>query len=445
MPASDSLPIRVLPTPTRALREYTAVRAVTELLARRLSPEDQQAQSMPDASPVKWHRAHTSWFFETFVLAEHLPGYTPDPHFAVLFNSYYNGIGEQYPRARRGLVTRPGTAEITAYRERVDADVRAVLGEEPGPELLETLRLGLHHEQQHQELLLTDLKHLFARNPAHPALEVAGFEPPVPLASAAAPGPHRCLSFPGGEYSIGASPATAGEFAFDNEGPAHRVLLHPFALADRLVTNAEFLAFIEDGGYLRPELWLSAGWDFVREQELDSPLYWRLGAEGWRHYTLHGEVAVDPCAPVAHISYYEAEAYARWAGARLPTEHEWEVACLQTPPAPGALGARADSDLGAPTGLHPCAPAGAPGAGVLGQLFGSVWQWTRSSYDPYPRFRTAAGAVGEYNGKFMSGQYVLRGSSCATPRGHARATYRNFFSPGTRWQFSGVRLAEDRS
>ena len=418
------------------LRDYRAVREVTERLCAGLSPEDQQAQSMVDASPAKWHRAHTTWFFETFLLRESLPGYAADPDFAVLFNSYYNAIGDQYPRAERGLITRPGAAEVGAWRQRVDAAMEALLGQHPPQAVLERVLLGLNHEQQHQELLLTDLKHLFSRHPSQPALEVSGlaYEPTV-----TSPARPVFLDFPGGEVEIGAG---FDRFAFDMEGPRHPVLLQPYALADQLVTNAQYQAFIDDGGYRRPELWLSAGWEFITSERIEAPLYWARRGADWEHFTLHGRAPVDPAAPVAHVSYYEADAFARWAGARLPTEHEWEAACTSTGASPEPGG------FGPPTALHPTPHNASATTGVTGRLhgcFGAVWQWTRSSYEAYPRYAPAAGAIGEYNGKFMSGQYVLRGSSCATPLGHARPTYRNFFPPAARWQFSGLRLAQDRT
>lgn len=420
---------RPSPAPRRGhlARRFTEVRAASVALAGPLSPEDCTAQSMPDASPVKWHLAHTSWFFETFLLEPQLPGYRPfDPAFRMLFNSYYNGVGAQFPRPQRGLVTRPGLAQVLAYREHVDRGMAALLDAGPLSGEIEALvTLGLAHEEQHQELILTDLKHLLSHNPLLPAY--AGRWPLTTVA----PVPRFWVAFPGGIHAIG----DAGEgFAFDNERPRHEVLLRPFRLASHPVTNGDWIGFIEDGGYARPELWLSDGWAMVTAEGWRAPLYWRQSGSGWRCFTLHGDAPVDPNAPVAHVSFYEAEAFARWAGARLPTEAEWEVAAAGMP----AEGNFADSGA-----FHPLAPRSPAPEGSLAQMFGDVWEWTRSAYEPYPGFAAAEGAVGEYNGKFMSGQQVLRGGSCATPPGHVRASYRNFFPPAARWQFSGLRLAQD--
>jgi ergothioneine biosynthesis protein EgtB len=413
------------------LRGYREVRAATVALCEGLSAEDCALQSMPDASPVKWHLAHTSWFFETFVLGPHAPGYRPfDPRFRVLYNSYYVQVGERHPRPERGLLSRPGLDEIRAYRAYVDraierwAESRAVQGG-----ALDVLELGLHHEQQHQELILTDLKHLLSRNPLRPVYR-AGTPPPAshpapPPASHSA-APLNWIELPSGIREIGHD--SAG-FAFDNELPRHRVFVDGFRLASRLVTNAEYLAFMQDGGYERPQLWLSDGWDACSAQRWSAPLYWERDDGRWRAFTLRGMADVDPDEPVCHVSYYEADAYARWAGARLATEAEWEVAAAAAP----ARGNFVESQR-----LHP-APAGTgPG---LQQAFGDVWEWTGGAYLPYPGYRPAAGAVGEYNGKFMVNQFVLRGGSCATPQSHIRASYRNFFPPAARWQFSGIRLA----
>ncbi len=402
---------------------YRTIRQTSAALAAPLSAEDCALQSMPDASPVKWHLAHTTWFFETFLL-EGRPRYRPfDPAYRVLFNSYYNAIGERHPRPERGLLSRPSLEEVLAYRRHVD-DAMSKLLESAAldPSLLE---LGLQHEQQHQELILTDLKHLLSRNPLKPA-----YQRQWPLTPIRARKPHW-IAFARGLHDIGhAGPG----FAFDNEMPRHRVWLEPFEIASHPVTHGDFIRFIEDGGYRRPQLWLSAGWDLVVARGWQAPLYWAHRDGGWHTFTLHGEVAVDPNTPICHVSLFEADAYARWAEARLPTEAEWEVAAREAP----ARGNFMES-----AALHPLASREDPPAGCLSQAFGDVWEWTRSEYAPYPGFRTAAGAVGEYNGKFMANQYVLRGGSCATPREHIRPSYRNFFPAEARWQFSGVRLARD--
>jgi len=385
-------------------------------LAEPLTAEDCCAQSMPDASPVKWHLAHTTWFFETFILEPREPGFRPvDPAYRVLFNSYYNGVGARHPRARRGLLTRPSLTEVQAYRAIVDARLLRLLAAAPDDsELAALVELGLQHEQQHQELILTDVKHLLSCNPTYPAYVDA----PLPASGPVAP--QAWIEFDGGLAEIGHG---AQGFAFDNELPRHRQYLEPFALASRLVTNGDYLEFVEAGGYRDPSLWLSDGWDLVANGTLAAPLYWVNDGAGWHEFTLHGLLPLDPDRPVTHVSLYEADAYAHWRGARLPTEAEWEFAARDAMLACGDL--------------HPRA-AGSAG---LAQMFGECWQWTTSSYTPYPGFVPAAGALGEYNGKFMVNQYVLRGSSCATPHGHARASYRNFFPAGARWQFTGIRLA----
>ena len=405
---------------------YDAVRDHTISLSRPLSDEDCGAQSMPDASPVKWHLAHTSWFFETFILERLDPGFKPfHPWFRVLFNSYYNGVGEKHPRPMRGLLTRPSLAEVIDYRRSVDARMKTLMArmtdvdDRSGAAML--IELGLQHEQQHQELILTDVKHLLSLNPMKPA-----YADPSAFEHLLAPAALSWHDFDAGLVEIGHA---GNGFCFDNELPRHRQYVEAFSLASRLVTNGEYLAFVEDGGYDDPALWLSEGWDWIRSNRLSSPLYWEAvpGADspGWTEFTLHGVQPLDPHAPVTHLSYFEADAYARWAGARLPTEAEWERA------AAGAADVVSSS-------LHPRAASVAG----LQQLFGAAWQWTSSGYAAYPGYAPAEGAIGEYNGKFMANQYVLRGSSCITPAGHARAGYRNFFPATARWQFSGIRLAK---
>jgi ergothioneine biosynthesis protein EgtB len=415
---------------------YAALRARTVALSAPLSEADCQAQSMADASPVKWHLAHVTWFFETFVLEPFEPGYRPHhPAYRVLFNSYYQTVGERHPRPQRGLITRPTLAEVLAWRRAVDERVLALLAGADVAALAEPVELGLQHEQQHQELLLTDLLHLFSCNPLAPVYLPA---PPPPEATPAVP--LHWVAQPGGLVEIGH--ADSG-FAFDNEGPRHQVFLAPHALAHRLTTQGEWADFVADGGYREPRWWLSAGWDWVQANAVQAPLHWRRDEGGaWAQFTLHGLQPLQPQAPVVHISLFEADAYARWAAAqqrlplRLPTEAEWEAAAAPLAGAGLAAGHFADNGLWLPQ------PARAGAAG-LQQLFGTVWEWTRSSYLPYPGYQPWAGAVGEYNGKFMLDQTVLRGGSCATPRGHVRASYRNFFPAAARWQFTGLRLACD--
>ncbi len=422
---------------------FEGVRAHTEDLAEPLSPEDQTVQSMPDVSPTKWHRAHTSWFFETFLLEPSLAGYAPfHPDFAYLFNSYYEGVGDRYPRPQRGVVSRPGAAAVGDYRRHVDEAMQRLLERMPC-ELAGLVELGLHHEQQHQELLLMDIKHVLSCNPMHPA-----YRPPGPgaggsgVAAADWSEPARCwIEHEGGLVEVG----NYGDgFAFDNEGPRHPVYLEPFKMSERPVTCGAWRSFMEDGGYHRPELWLSDGWATVQAESWEAPLYWWEEDGVWRVFTLGGAQEINAAEPVCHVSYYEADAFARWAGCRLPTEHEWEVVAG---PIPRWTGAEARSG---PLVVHPRSLDIAPGAGdsengAPVSLFGDVWQWTSSPYSPYPGFQPAAGAVGEYNGKFMVNQYVLRGGCCITPPGHVRGTYRNFFPPAARWPFSGLRLASDRN
>ncbi|HEY5279688.1 MAG TPA: ergothioneine biosynthesis protein EgtB [Pseudolabrys sp.] len=383
---------------------FVRVRAETERRAAHLSAEDQIVQSMADASPTKWHRAHVTWFFETFLLGPHLAGYTTfDERFPFLFNSYYVAAGPRHARPQRGLITRPNADDVTAYRAHVDAAVTRLIEsitQADAPRVFEILEIGLHHEQQHQELLITDILHAFAQNPTDPVYD-AGWQPPKPAA-----GPRGFVAVPPGIMAIGHE---GGGFCFDNERPFHDELIANMRIARHLVSNAEWLAFIEAGGYRTPSLWLSDGWTAVQNESWQAPGYWRQKDGAWHGLTLGGVNPVDPAAPVLHVSYYEAEAFARFAGKHLPSEAEWEVAAR---------------------------------AGLLADAFGTAWQWTRSAYLPYPGYRAAEGALGEYNGKFMVSQMVLRGSSLATPEGHERVTYRNFFYPSARWQFSGLRLAE---
>ncbi|MGO7762016.1 ergothioneine biosynthesis protein EgtB [Rhizobium ruizarguesonis] len=406
-------------------RFFREVRRTSAILGEPLSDADATVQSMPDASPSKWHLAHTTWFFEAMVLTPHLPGYQVyDAGFSFLFNSYYETLGARQPRPRRGMITRPSLSEILAYRKYVDDAVDRLLSSPAAQDVAELVELGCHHEQQHQELLLTDILHLFAHNPLRPA-----YRDPAPVAIEMRASPALTFTaFDGGIYEVGHG---GPGFAFDSEGPRHRVLIEPFRLADRPVTNADWISFIEDGGYGKTLLWLSEGWARALADDWALPLYWEKRDGQYWTMTLRGFQPVDLAAPVAHISYFEADAFATWAGKRLPTESEWEVA---------TRGLGLDGNFLDANRLRP-KPA-APRAG-LQQMFGDVWEWTRSPFTPYPRFRAVEGAVGEYNGKFMSGQFVLRGGSCVTPRGHVRASYRNFFPGHTRWQFSGLRLAED--
>lgn len=418
-------PTAAAPSERTAWRaRFRAVRAATLDLTRGLTPEDQQIQSMPDASPTKWHLAHASWFFETFLLAGLSDYRVFDPRFGFLFNSYYEAVGERLARPARGLMSRPSLADIEAYRDHVEAAVDLLIADCPAEQWRQVagvLELGLHHEQQHQELILMDIKHALSLNPLSPAYAPGRDEP-------AGGGGEGWTFVPGGLCEIG---DPGGAFAFDNEGPRHRVWIEPFRLRDGLVTAGEWLAFIEDGGYRRPELWLSDGWRVAAAERWSAPLYWRSDRSGARRvFTLQGERPLNPAEPVCHVSFYEADAYARWRGARLPTEAEWETAAVGHAAAPGKSAGRR---------LHPAPTTGPAG---LRQMFGEVWQWTASPYVAFPGYRPPTGALGEYNGKFMSNQMVLRGGACVTPPGHARATYRNFFPPAARWHFGGVRLAD---
>jgi len=406
---------------------FTKVRGDTQRLCEPLVTEDYIVQSMPDVSPTKWHLAHTTWFFETFLLQPHARDYRPfDPHFGYLFNSYYITVGDRHCRQNRGLLSRPTVAQVYEYRRYVDAAMLEFLRNLSSAErqsLRTVIEIGLHHEQQHQELMVTDIKHVFWVNPMRPAYR-QGNGP----ARAAAPVPMRWVNFDGGIRHIGHD---GNGFSFDNEGPRHRVLLEPFRLSSRLVTHGEYKAFIDDGGYQRGDLWLSLGWSTAQQEQWQAPLYWVKQDNQWWHHTLAGLRPVEDADPVCHVSFFEADAYARWAGARLPSEEEWEVASESV----AVEGNFVDSGM-----FH---PAPVSDNGGLCQMFGDVWEWTRSAYLPYPGYHASPGALGEYNGKFMCNQFVLRGGSCATPRSHIRPTYRNFFPPDARWQFMGFRLARD--
>lgn len=421
---TDASPIvHTAHTPDMLAQRFAATRRLSLDLVATLSDADASAQSMPDASPAKWHLAHTTWFFETFILRDHVPGYRAfDDRYAYLFNSYYEAEGPRHARPQRGLLTRPSLADICIWRAHVDTAVQTALPDLP-PAAHILIELGIQHEQQHQELLLTDLKHLFAQNPLGPAV----WKTETTIASEVAQ--FSAMKWIEGKAGIAAIGHGNDGFSFDCEGPRHDALLAPHALASRPVSNGEWQQFIADGGYHTPSLWLSDGWAWVQAESIDAPAYW----DGDRQFTLSGWQPIDPAAPVTHTSFFEADAFASWAGARLPTEFEWEAAAAGLDPSSG-------QQLDA---AGPAQPAAPPDDADLQQLFGSVWEWTGSAYRPYPGFRAAPGAVGEYNGKFMSGQFVLRGGSCATPRGHLRASYRNFFYPHQRWQFTGVRLAKD--
>ncbi len=403
---------------------YREVRDATVTLCVPLETEDYVVSSMEDVSPTKWHLAHTSWFFETFVLAPFMPSYVArHPRYAFLFNSYYVQAGERHCRAQRGLVTRPTVAEVFAYRAYVDEALLSLcvsIADDPAHPAWRVIELGLHHEQQHQELLVTDIKHVFWTNPMRPAYRGAPVESPAPVSQ-------EWVGVSEGVYETGHA---GNDFAFDNESPRHRTYVQPTQLATRLVTNAEYVQFIADGGYRQPALWLSAGWSTVQQAGWRAPLYWEQHDGAWHEFTLSGNAPVVSTAPVTHVSYFEADAFARWAGFRLPMEAEWEIAARAHP---------LDGRFVEHGGMHPSADS----RGGMQQLFGDTWQWTQSPYVAYPGFRPSAGAIGEYNGKFMCDQWVLRGASCATPRSHARHTYRNFFPSDARWQFSGIRLAAD--
>ena len=426
-------PIRDLPMSAATqgeaslLEKYLAVRETSLRICAPLSIEDHGLQPMPDASPAKWHLAHTTWFFETFLLSGYQQDYRPfHPAFRSLFNSYYNAVGDRPLRALRHTLSRPGLDEVHAYRSYVDDAIVHMLTTGPAPESVALVTLGINHEQQHQELIVTDVKNGLWTNPLRPAFRaIQGNHHPTSAAVSAT----EWRSFDEGIYSVG----FAGDgFTFDNEGPRHNVYLEGFRLASRLVTNGEYLEFMRDNGYGTAELWLSDGWDWVRNNQWSAPLYWEPRDGEWWHYTIEGMKPLDLNEPVCHISYYEADAFSRWAAARLPTEFEWEVA---------ARSCRVAGNLLESGRLHPRAVEAVEAAEPLSQMFGNVWEWTASPYGPYPGFKPAEGAVGEYNGKFMCNQMVLRGGSCATPQSHIRATYRNFFPPHVRWQFMGIRLA----
>jgi ergothioneine biosynthesis protein EgtB len=441
----------------RLLEHYRKVRAFTARLCRDLEPEDCVVQSMPDVSPTKWHLAHTSWFFETFVVKIWMPRYRPEvPEYAYLFNSYYNAAGDMHRRDLRGLISRPTVAETYRFRESIDQCVGQLLEKADEALLAEIepiITLGLHHEQQHQELLLTDIKHVLAQNPLHPVFAQSAPQPDDDTVA-----PQRFVEFDEAITHIGHE---GTGFSYDNEGPRHRALVLPFSLSNRLITNGEYLEFMAAGAYTRPELWLSLGWTTVNEQRWRAPLYWIERDGGWWNFTLSGLRPVEESEPVTHVSYFEADAYANWAGARLPTEFEWERAAAGSPIAgnfvdeelfhPSPVNGDGSPSSRGSTGDSGVAARGRAGSNsssddnALQQIYGDAWEWTRSAYLPYPGYKAGPGALGEYNGKFMCNQMVLRGGSCATSRDHVRLTYRNFFQPEKRWQFTGIRLARDPS
>jgi ergothioneine biosynthesis protein EgtB len=413
---------------------FHQIRKFTNALCVGLEPEDCVVQSMPDVSPTKWHLAHTTWFFETFILKKFVPGYRAEiPEYAYLFNSYYNAAGDMHRRDLRGLISRPTVSQAQRYRASVDSHIDDLLSN-PDESLLDEIEpilvLGIYHEQQHQELLITDIKHVLAQNPLYPVFRQRNRDVAAKKIT-----PTRFIDF---EETVTAIGHDGDGFAYDNEGPRHQALVPAFSLATRPVTNGEYIAFIEDNGYSRPEFWLSLGWMTVNEQRWNAPLYWTKRDGAWWNFTLSGLRRVDQSEPVTHVSYFEADAYANWAGARLPTEFEWERVALSCP----VEGNFVETELFHPVAALFAVSADKPGKG-LHQIFGDVWEWTRSAYSPYPGYRAAPGALGEYNGKFMCNQYVLRGGSCATSRSHIRRTYRNFFQPEKRWQFTGIRLARD--
>jgi ergothioneine biosynthesis protein EgtB len=432
--SSENALVKALPA-SKLTQCFQQVRSQTERLVQPLSAEDCQLQSMPDASPAKWHLAHLTWFFETFVLERFESAFKPfDASFRVLYNSYYNGVGDKYPRARRGMISRPSLEQVLAYRAQVNERVLEVIvraGQADHEELAQLVTLGLHHEQQHQELLLTDIQHALSFNPQHPA-----YAKRWPLTSTA-PQPLRWHRFDGGLVKHGFDATLDGTFAFDNETPRHPAYVAPFELASRLVTNGDLMEFMADRGYERPELWLSMGWDWVQAGQRRLPLYWQGDAGGYLNFTLQGLLKVDPNTPACHLNYFEADALARWSGARLPTEFEWELAARLLPAAQRQSGNFVETEA-----YHPL-PQQQASADAPAQMLGDVWEWTQSNYNPYPGYRPLEGLVGEYNGKFMCNQFVLRGGSCATPQSHIRASYRNFFPPDAQWQFSGLRLARD--
>ncbi len=437
MPSIKTAPdAPVVPENLSALRErFLLVRGRTEKLAAPLSAETCNLQSMPDASPVKWHLAHTTWFFETFLLEPHQKNFQPfHSSFRVLFNSYYNGVGDKHPRHERGLIGTPDLATVLEYRAHVTRTIVDMMAGDAGrnADWVALAWLGCNHEEQHQELILTDLKHLLSKNPLQPVYQKLW--PLTPIEARAL----RWFRYEGGLVEIGHGDSG---FSFDNEGPRHLTYLRAYELASHPVTHGEFAAFIADGGYQRPEFWLSLGWDWVQANRITAPMYWQRednnGGDTWSTFTLHGRAAIDHHTPMCHVNYFEADAYARWAGARLPTEAEWEHAAAGIAASANTAGNFLESGA-----LHPLAPREEQGE-QPSQLYGDVWEWTASAYLPYPGYKPAAGAVGEYNGKFMCNQFVLRGGSCVTPRDHIRAGYRNFFPPDARWQFSGFRLARD--